>query len=193
MDRIEIDGEPAAHGACVGVGTVAMLALYEWLLAQDVAALASGELPAVRDPRRIEAEVARAFDDPRLVASARSETLAKLERDRHRDARVRALASGWPGLKARLAAAIVPAATMEGWLVAARAAAHPAGLGLSLAQLQRDYRRARLIRRRYTILDVLEDFGWLDRAIDALFAPGGFWGLGFREKGPATPSATAPR
>ena len=175
MDRIEIDGEPAAHGACVGVGTVAMLALYEWLLAQDVAAMASGSLPAARDPHRVEAEIARAFDDLRLAASARNEMLAKLERDRYRDARVRALACAWPTLKARLAASIVPAATMEGWLGAAGAASHPADLGLSLAQLRRDYRRARLIRRRYTVLDVLEDFGWLDRAIDALFAPGGFW------------------
>jgi len=191
MDRVEIDSEPAAHGACVGVGTVAMLALYEWLLAQDVSALADGDLPAVRDPRRVEAEVARAFDDVRLVASAREEMLAKLERDRHRDARVRALASEWSILKKRLAAAIVPAATMEGWLVAAGAASHPADLGLSLAQLRRDYRRARLIRRRYTILDVLEDFGWLDRAIDAMFAPGGFWGRRIRGEMAVTPSSTA--
>jgi glycerol-1-phosphate dehydrogenase [NAD(P)+] len=191
MDRIEIEGEPAAHGACVGVGTVAMLALYEWLLAQDVSAMASGDLLAARDPQRIEAEVAGAFDDPRLVASARMEMLAKLERDRHRDARVRALACRWPSLKARLAASIVPAATMEGWLVAAGAASHPADLGLSLAHLRRDYRRARLIRRRYTILDVLEDFGWLDRAIDALFASGGFWGRRARGKKTVTPPSTA--
>ena len=176
MDRIEVGGEPAAHGACVGIGTVAMLALYEWLLAQDVATLGRSDLPPVRDPRRIEAEVAHAFDDPRLIASARAETLAKLERDRRRDERVRALAAAWPSLKARLAATIVPAATMEKWLAAAGAASHPADIGVSLARLQRDYRRARLIRRRYTILDALEDFGWLDRAIDALFAPDGFWG-----------------
>jgi glycerol-1-phosphate dehydrogenase [NAD(P)+] len=176
MDRIEVGGEPAAHGACVGIGTVAMLALYEWLLAQDVATLGRSDLPPVRDPRRIEAEVAHAFDDPRLIASARAETLAKLERDRRRDERVRAVAAAWPSLKARLAATIVPAATMEKWLAAASAASHPADIGVSLARLQRDYRRARLIRRRYTILDALEDFGWLDRAIDALFAPDGFWG-----------------
>jgi glycerol-1-phosphate dehydrogenase [NAD(P)+] len=192
MDRIGIGGEPAAHGACVGVGTVAMLALYEWLLAQDVAAMTSGPLPAARDPHRVEAEIARAFDDRRLAASARDEMLAKLARDRHRNARVRALACAWPALKARLAASIVPAATMERWLMAAGAASRPSHLGLSLAHLRRDYRRARLIRRRYTILDVLEDFGWLDRAIDALFAPDGFWGR-ITEQEAATPSATARR
>jgi hypothetical protein len=31
--------------------------------------------------------------------------------------------------------------------------------------------RTRLIRRRYTILDCLEDPGWLDDAIEAAFAP----------------------
>jgi len=168
-----------------------MRALYEWLFGQDVSATARDPRPAVRDPRSIEAEVARAFDDPRLVASARSETLAKVARDLHRDARVRALAAEWPALKARLAAAIVPAATMEAWLAAAGAAAHPADLGLSLARLQRDYRRARLIRRRYTILDVLEDFGWLDRAIDAVFAPGGFWSRRARGEKTVTASAAA--
>jgi glycerol-1-phosphate dehydrogenase [NAD(P)+] len=192
MDRIGIDGEPAAHGACVGVGTVAMLALYEWLLAQDAAAMTSGPLPAARDPHRVEAEIARAFDDRRLAASARDEMLAKLDRDRHRNARVRALACAWPALRARLAASIVPAATMERWLMAAGAASRPSHLGLSLAHLRRDYRRARLIRRRYTILDVLEDFGWLDRAIDALFAPDGFWGR-ITEQETAKASATARR
>jgi glycerol-1-phosphate dehydrogenase [NAD(P)+] len=49
-------------------------------------------------------------------------------------------------------------------------------LGVPLAKLAADYRRARLIRRRYTVLDVLEDLGWLDEAIGALFSPQGFWG-----------------
>ena len=40
MERLTVGGKPAAHGACVGVGAVAMLALYEWLLARDVAAAA---------------------------------------------------------------------------------------------------------------------------------------------------------
>ena len=62
------------------------------------------------------------------------------------------------------------------WLCACGAACHPADLGVSLIKLAKDYRRARLIRRRYTIVDCLEDLGWLDRAIEALFEGGGFWG-----------------
>jgi glycerol-1-phosphate dehydrogenase [NAD(P)+] len=56
------------------------------------------------------------------------------------------------------------------------AAAHPLDLGISLPTLAADYRRARLIRRRYTLLDLLEDLGCLDRAVAELFTPAGFWG-----------------
>jgi len=66
---------------------------------------------------------------------------------------------------------------MARWLSACGAASHPSDLGITVAKLAADCRRARLIRRRYTILDCLEDLGWLDRAIGALFAPDGYWGL----------------
>ena len=64
---------------------------------------------------------------------------------------------------------------MARWLAACGGASHPADLGVSLGKLAADYRRARLIRRRYTLLDCLEDLGLLDAAIAALFADDGFW------------------
>ena len=70
---------------------------------------------------------------------------------------------------------------MEQWLSACGAASHPADLGVPLAKLAADYRRARLIRRRYTILDCLDDLGWLDKAIEALFESSGFWGSRSRQ------------
>lgn len=189
MDRLVVQGEPVAHGACVGVGTVTMLALYEWLLTQDVAAASHGNVGTGRDPRRIEAELRASFADAALVASARTEMDAKIARDEHRDSRIRALGSAWPALRVRLGAELVPSATMERWLAASGAAAHPADLGITFTRLAQDYRRARLIRRRYTILDCLEDLGWLDRAIAALFAADGFWGRRARLT-PVTATAT---
>ena len=73
-----------------------------------------------------------------------------------------ALRAAWPALRERLRATLVPAATMAHWLSACGAASHPSDLGVTVAKLAADYRRARLIRRRYTILDCLEDLGWLD-------------------------------
>lgn len=176
MERLTVDGEPAAHGACVGIGTVAMLALYEWFLAQDVStrALERHDAPST-DERAIDAELQSAFPEASLIASARIEMEAKLARADRRGARLRALREQWPALRERISARLVPAATMQRWLAACGGASHPLDVGVPLRKLANDYRRARLIRRRYTLLDCLEDLGWLDTAIDALFVDGGFW------------------
>jgi glycerol-1-phosphate dehydrogenase [NAD(P)+] len=177
MERLSIDGEPAAHGACVGIGAVAMLAMYEWFLAQDVAGRAAQrDGSSDLDMRAIETELQASFPEASLAASARIEMEAKAARAGQRASRVRALAAAWPTLRERIDALLVPAGTMQQWLRTCGAAAHPADVGVSLRKLAHDYRRARLIRRRYTLLDCLEDLGWLDQAIDALFAADGFWG-----------------
>jgi glycerol-1-phosphate dehydrogenase [NAD(P)+] len=172
MERLTVDGERVAHGACVGVGAVAMSALYEWLLAQDVVS-AARHAPSTLDRARIEAEIDASFSEPALVASARAEMTAKLERASLRGARLHALAAGWASLRARIRDTLVPAATLRQWLRACGAASRPADLGIPVAKLAADYRRARLIRRRYTVLDCLEDLGGLDRAVQAACAPGG--------------------
>ena len=179
MERLCVDGEPVAHGACVGIGSVAMLALYEWFVAQDVPGRAAErEHAPPLDRDAVEAELQASFPEAALVQSARTEMEAKLSRAQLRTARLRALRSGWPALRARIEARIVPAAALQRWLAACGAASDPRDVGVPLRKLANDYRRARLIRRRYTLLDCLEDLGWLDAAIDALFAQDGFWGRG---------------
>ena len=172
MERLTVAGEPAAHGACVGVATVAMLALYEWLLAQDIGA---ASVASQHEPHRIEAELRSSFPEASLVASARAEMNAKLAHIDRRPRRVLMLRAAWPALRERLRATLVPAATMARWLSACGAASHPSDLGITVSKLAADYRRARLIRRRYTILDCLEDLGWLDTAVASLVTDTGFW------------------
>jgi glycerol-1-phosphate dehydrogenase [NAD(P)+] len=174
MENLTVDGEPAAHGACVGIGCVAMLALYEWLVAQPLAdddiARAIASPP---DAAALARELAAAFGGSRVEANAIEEMRAKRAAG-DRVARLRRLAERWPTLRGRLGA--LPAAAEMQWrLRATGGVGHPAELGISLAKLKADHRRARLIRRRYTVLDVVEDLGWLDRATDALFGAGGFW------------------
>src|SRR5687768_3554241 len=176
MDRISVDGEPVAHGSCVGVATIAMLALYEWFLSRDIRSVATDlRRLATMDPRAVEAELEAAFADAALVQSATAEMAAKLARAERRPQRVAAISAAWPTLRRRLESALVPAITMQKWLATCGAASHPSDLHVSLVKLAADYRRARLIRRRYTILDCLDDLGLLDEAIQALFASGGFW------------------
>lgn len=177
MERLAFLGEPAAHGACVGIGTVGLLALYEWFLDQDITADTTRDAQgAASSPERIEAEIVAGFPEGHLADSARTEMAVKAKGADRRCERLAILADRWPVLREELRASCVPAATMESWLRLAGAPAHPHDLGVPLTKLAADYRRARLIRRRYTILDLLDDLGWLDKGIAALFAADGFWG-----------------
>jgi glycerol-1-phosphate dehydrogenase [NAD(P)+] len=175
MEDLQVNGESAAHGACVGVGTVAMLALYEWLLAQPEHAF--HRMAAMPEPSTtaIAAEVRSALGTSEVADAAMVE-MAEKHRAGLRAERVRRLSQVWPDLRGRLRLRLVRATDMQVKLRAAGAAAHPADLGIGLSTLAADYRRARLIRRRYTLLDLLDDLGWLDRAVTELFAPAGFWG-----------------
>jgi glycerol-1-phosphate dehydrogenase [NAD(P)+] len=175
MENLQVNGEPAAHGACVGVGCVAMLALYEWLLAQPQAALCAARAEDAQDAAAIEREIETALGSGEVAGAALKEMQAKRAIGGRRQ-RVERLARVWPQLHQTLAARLVSAATMQQRLRAVGAAAHPSDLGIALPTLAQDYRRARLIRRRYTLLDLLEDLGWLDRAVADLFSPQGFWG-----------------
>ncbi len=176
MEGLERDGEPVAHGASVGVATVAMLAVYEWLLAQDVVArcrqCASRTAPEASD---VVKELEASFE-PALVANARTEMEAKAIGTAALQARIDRLGAAWPELRARLAARLVPAATLADWLTACGAAARAEDIGVPLPKLVADIRRARLIRRRYTVLDGLDDLGWLEAALVAV--PGAYRGIG---------------
>lgn len=176
MEDLRVDGEPAAHGACVGVGCVAMLAMYEWLREQGDAALAAAvaEVPEGHDDAALAREIDAAFGREEFRAAAREEMNAKRAAGGRR-ARVARFAGVWPALRDSLARQLVGARDMQQRLRAVGGAAHPRDLGIVGASFAADHRRARLIRRRYTVLDLLDDLGWLDRAIADLFAPGGFW------------------
>jgi glycerol-1-phosphate dehydrogenase [NAD(P)+] len=192
MENLEVDGEAAAHGACVGVGAVAMLALYEWLLARPQAAFSAPAPNVEPSDAAIAAEVRVALGTGEVAAAALKEMQAK-HRGRAREQRVQRLKRTWPQLRSELASHLVSATDMQARLRAAGAAAHPCDLGIGFAALATDYRRARLIRRRYTLLDLLDDLGWLDQAIADLFSPTGFWGRQARAS-PAreTSTETAP-
>jgi glycerol-1-phosphate dehydrogenase [NAD(P)+] len=175
MENRQVGGISVAHGACVGVGTVAMLALYDWLLerSDDEIALAAGR--AAGRPVPYEDEVRAAFDRQEVTTAAMQEMAAKRAAGSPA-ARAQCFVQVWPDLRRQLLEREFTAAGMTRSLAAAGAARHPVDIGIPLSKLQADYRRARLIRRRYTLLDLLEDLGWLDDAVAHLFSPAGFWG-----------------
>jgi glycerol-1-phosphate dehydrogenase [NAD(P)+] len=174
MEGLAVDGVPVSHGACVGVGCLSMLAAYEWLLDRnfediDPAALAE-RLPGLAELR---AEISASFPASSMAASVEAEVLAKSASDTEQ--RLRRLRAVWPDLAVQLGRMLPRAEEVRRWLLAAGAPADGAAIGLSAAQHAADYRRARLVRRRYTALDLLHELGVLDDAVRSLFSSNGFW------------------
>jgi len=176
MEEIKVDGQPVSHGACVGVGCLSMLAAYEWLQRQDIGAVdPAGLAAAAPTPDALQAEVARAFPLSFMTANAAVETAAKATPPVRLEARLRRLQARWPEIVEQLHKRLPPAATVRGWLEAVGGPADAAALGISAQKHAHDHARARMIRRRFTGLDVLHDLGWLETAVAELFAPRGFW------------------
>jgi glycerol-1-phosphate dehydrogenase [NAD(P)+] len=169
MEDLHHKGERVSHGACVAVGCVAALDLYDWLLAQDLARLDPAATAArAPDLARKAHDIARAFGPGEIADRALAETEAKHADPAALRDRLARLAAGWPDLRARLAAHLMPAADMRAALHAAGAPSEPEDIGLDRAYLRRTVLNARFLRSRYTVLDLLDETGLLGRAVDAV-------------------------
>ena len=176
MEGLAIDGQPVSHGACVGIGCVSMIAAYEWLLNRDMRSIDPTGL-AARAPSAAElkAEIAASFPLPFMATNAEAETMAKAIPAEHIGRRLNILKKDWREIAATLHRRLPQAATVQQWLDTVGGPSNAAAIGVSRDKHARDHARARLIRRRFTGLDVLHDLGWLGTAVFELFAPGGFW------------------
>ena len=170
------DDPPLSHGFKVGVGSVAIAALYERLLQRDLSALDVQELRD-RWPSRNEVEqsVRAAHTTPGLDVAAVEQTLGKYISADQLAERLALLHERWPQLRERLSHQLLPAAELREMLQAAGCPTHPSEIGLSRDAFKATYVRAQMIRKRYTVLDLLTETNLLNELVDELFAPGGFW------------------
>jgi glycerol-1-phosphate dehydrogenase [NAD(P)+] len=167
MEDLSQNGERVSHGACVAVGCVTILTLYDWLLRQDLTQLdTEGILAHAPSMDRKSALITAAFGPGDIADRAMVETARKhLTPPQHR-ARLALLRSRWPDTTARLRAQLIPAAGMRAMLSAAGSPSDAADIGVTPHHLRRTVAHARFLRDRYTILDLLDETGLLDRAID---------------------------
>jgi glycerol-1-phosphate dehydrogenase [NAD(P)+] len=170
------DEPPLSHGFKVGVGTLAIASLYERLLERDLGAVDADALAASWPSwDEVEREVRAAHATPGLDEAAVEESRAKyVDADALRERLVR-LRERWPDLRKRLREQLLPAEQLREQLRDAGAPTHPEQIGLELEAFRDTYRRARMIRRRYTALDLATETGLLGELVDELFADGGFW------------------
>lgn len=179
MEGHGVDVEPRrlSHGFKVAVGSVAITALYEALLDDDLAALdIDAAVAAWPDRASLEQKVRRLHTTPGLREAAVEQTMAKYVDASAVGRRLERLAAAWPRLSERLRQQLVPAAELQRMLRAAGAPAHPAEIYLDWDAFTATYVRSQLIRSRYTVLDTLAEADLLTPLVERLFAADGFWG-----------------
>jgi glycerol-1-phosphate dehydrogenase [NAD(P)+] len=156
------DDPPLSHGFKVGLGSIAMAALYEVVLARDYGSL------------DVDAAVA-AWPSADEQEAAVKENLAKYVEPDELRARLTVLRDNWPKIRDRAAEQLMPAAELRELLRQAGCPTSPAEIGLDGQRFKQTYVRSQMIRRRYTLLDVTKQTGTLEECVEELFAPGGFW------------------
>jgi len=188
MEGLGKDADPPlSHGFKVGVGSVAIAALYELLLERDLADL---NIEALQNswPTREEMEqsVRVQHTSPELEEGAVEQTLAKYISADELAERLRLLQEVWPGLREKVGEQLMPAGELKEMLEAAGCPTTPVEIGLGWEDFEKSYRRAQTIRKRYTVLDLALETGLLDDCVEELFAPEGFWGRATEEAGDRT-------
>ena len=168
MDDLHHKGERVSHGACVAVGTMAALRMYDWLLSRDLKTLdpaqRAGEAPTLAAK---EAEIRDRFGPGEIADRAIVETRAKHVEGTALEARLARLREVWPELSARLRARLWSADRMAGHLARAGSPVEARDIGVDPAYLYRTILKARFLRSRYTVLDLLDEVGLLDEAAAA--------------------------
>jgi glycerol-1-phosphate dehydrogenase [NAD(P)+] len=168
---------PLSHGFKIGVGTVAIAALYEVILERDLGDL---DIEALRDcwPSKEETEssVRSQHTSRELEEGAVEQTLAKYVGAEELAQRLQLLREVWPDLREKVREQLMPAEQTKEMLEAAGCPVGPGEIGLRWRDFDATYARARTIRKRYTVLDLAFESGILGECVDELFAPEGFWG-----------------
>ncbi len=120
-----------------------------------------------------EAEIRRLFGEGEVAARAMAETRAKHVEGAALHARLSRLHAVWPALSARLRARLWTADRMASHLSRAGAPVLAAEIGVDDRYLYQTILKARFLRSRYTVLDLLDECGLLEQAALAAIAPEG--------------------
>ncbi|MGI6854489.1 sn-glycerol-1-phosphate dehydrogenase [Mesorhizobium sp. 1B3] len=173
MEHLAHRGEKSSHGACVAIGCLSMLALYDWLIARDFSnfdpAAASRAAP---DWEETEATIRIAFGRGEVAERAIAEMRGKRIERAALAARLERFKRSWPALRQRLSDHLMRESQMRNLLAAAGAPVAVGEIGLSAARHRATVLKARYIRKRYTLLDLLAEAGLLERAVTESFPDG---------------------
>lgn len=160
---------PLSHGFKVAVGSLAMCAFYEALLARDLTQIDVAKAAAARAPwAEIEADIRSMFDGA-LAEHAVRETRAKYASGDALVARLQPLVDQWPAAVDRLREQLLTTAQLRDMLSLAGAPSRPEDIGLTPADVRAMFPKAMYYRSRYTALDVAWELGIFDELVADVF------------------------
>jgi glycerol-1-phosphate dehydrogenase [NAD(P)+] len=173
----ETEDELPSHGFKVGLGTLASAALYEELLRCDLSGLDVSSIKAAWPTwGQVEARVRTAHSSSGLADAIVEQSRGKYIDQEALGERLSLLTQRWPELRGRLKEQLLGPGQIRAQLREAGCPTTPSELALTLATLRTTYRRARMIRSRYTVLDLAYETGLFDRCVAKMFSDSGFWG-----------------
>ncbi|MES2705968.1 MAG: sn-glycerol-1-phosphate dehydrogenase [Verrucomicrobiota bacterium] len=170
------EGWAPSHGLKVGIGTVAVTALYEQLLNLPLESLdVEACCAAWPDLETLLVRARAAFDQDDLIAVAERELTAKHSSRGGLRVQLETLRRVWPKLRGALRKQLIPLTELKAMLTAAGAAVEPEQISISRPRLRESYLRAFYLRRRFTVLDLAVRAGLLESCLDQIFGPDGIW------------------
>ena len=179
MQHHTFNGVAPSHGFKVGIGVLASLALQEYLLAMDLERLdIEAAVNAWPSLEQLESRIRTLFDTEALQRRAIDETRGKYVSKDVLRAQLKSVKENWATLQAKVRGQLFPFAELRDMLRRAGCPYDPSQIGISRARLRLSYQQCCFLRRRFTVLDLLQRLGVFDAALDQLFGPGGVWAPG---------------
>jgi glycerol-1-phosphate dehydrogenase [NAD(P)+] len=170
------EGCAPSHGLKVGIGTLAVTALYERLLEFPLEEIdIEGCCATWPDEAEWVRRAEDLFPDTELRAVAVGEIRAKHISVSELRKQLERLCALWPSLREQLRAQLIPFTDLKSMLDAAGAATEPEQIGISRQRLRDSFWQAYFIRRRFTVLDVAVRTRHLEPGLNVIFGPNGAW------------------
>ncbi|MCO6565492.1 MAG: sn-glycerol-1-phosphate dehydrogenase [Apibacter sp.] len=168
------DEQAPSHGFKVGIGTLAITALYEVFLKESIDRLdveaAVEKWPTLESQLK---EIDEMFAGTEIHPFAVAQTTDKYVTKEELREQLNKIKKSWPQLKVKLRNQVIPFEETKKRLAAVGAPVEPEEIGITRKRLKDSFYRAHKIRSRYTILDFAYRSGYFDQWIEELFGEKG--------------------
>jgi glycerol-1-phosphate dehydrogenase [NAD(P)+] len=179
MQHHMFNGVAPSHGFKVGIGVLASLALQEYLLAMDLKSFdIEAAVNAWPSLEQLESRIRTLFDTEALQRRAIDETRGKYVSKDLLRTQLKSVQENWATLQANVRGQLFSFLELRDMLRRAGCPYDPSQIGISRARLRLSYQQCCFLRRRFTVLDLLQRLGVFDAALGQLFGPDGVWAPG---------------